>query len=396
MGAGRLPLADVRVLDLTIARAGPTAVRQLADWGADVVKIEPPRRAGNDEATTGGERHGSDFQNLHRNKRSVTLDLKTDAGRAVFRRLVATADVVVENMRPPVKHRLGVDYETLRALNPGLVHGSISGFGQDGPDAGRGGVDQIAQGMGGLMSITGHPGGGPLRVGVPIADLAAGLYLAIGILVALRERDRSGEGQWVQTSLLEAMIAMLDFQATRWTIDGQVPGPEGNHHPTSVPMGCFATADGWVNVAGPSGRLYRSLCQVLGMPELLDDPRFATGALRSANRAELNRLIGEQLRTNTTAHWVARLTEAGVPAGPVNRIDEAMSEPQVRHLAMEAPVRHPVLGELSLIRNAVTLSGGPQSVRHPSPEPGQHTDEVLREIGFSSAELADLRARGIT
>lgn len=384
------------MLDLTIARAGPTAVRQLADWGADVVKIEPPRRAGSDEATTGGERHGSDFQNLHRNKRSVTLDLKTDAGRAVFHRLVATGDVVVENMRPPVKHRLGVDYETLRALNPRLVYGSISGFGQDGPDAARGGVDQIAQGMGGLMSITGHPGRGPLRVGVPIADLAAGLYLAIGLLVALRERDRSGEGQWVQTSLLEAMIAMLDFQATRWTIDGHVPGPEGNHHPTLVPMGCFVTADGWVNVAGPSGRLYRSLCHVLGMPELLDDPRFATGALRSANRAELNRLIGERLRTGTTADWVARLTEAGVPAGPVNRIDEALSEPQVRHLAMEAPVRHPVLGELSLVRNAVTLSGGPESVRHPSPEPGQHTDEVLREIGLSSAELADLRARGIT
>ena len=396
VGDGTLPLDDVRVLDLTIARAGPTAVRQLADWGADVVKIEPPRRAESDEATTGGERHGSDFQNLHRNKRSVTLDLKTDAGRAVFHRLVATGDVVVENMRPPVKHRLGVDYETLRSLNPRLVYGSISGFGQDGPDAARGGVDQIAQGMGGLMSITGHPGRGPLRVGVPIADLAAGLYLAIGLLVALRERDRSGEGQWVQTSLLEAMIAMLDFQATRWTIDGHVPGPEGNHHPTSVPMGCFVTADGWVNVAGPSGRLYRSLCHVLGMPELLDDPRFATGALRSANRAELNRLIGERLRTGTTADWVARLTEAGVPAGPVNRIDEALSEPQVRHLAMEAPVRHPVLGELSLVRNAVTLSGGPESVRHPSPEPGQHTDEVLREIGLSSAELADLRARGIT
>jgi formyl-CoA transferase len=233
-------------------------------------------------------------------------------------------------------------------------------------------------------------------VGVPIADLAAGLYLAIGILVALHERDRSGEGQWVQTSLLEAMIAMLDFQAARWTIDGDVPGPEGNHHPTSVPMGCFATADGWVNVAGPSGRLYRSFCEVIGMPELLDDPRFATGALRSANRLELNGLIGDRLRTGTTADWVARFTEAGVPAGPVNRIDEAMREPQVRHLAMEAPVRHPVLGELSLVRNAVTLSRGPDSVRGPSPEAGQHTDEVLREIGVSDAELADLRARGVT
>ena len=244
MGDGTLPLDDVRVLDLTIARAGPTAVRQLADWGADVVKIEPPSRAESDEATTGGERHGSDFQNLHRNKRSVTLDLKTDAGRAVFHRLVATGDVVVENMRPPVKHRLGVDYETLRSLNPRLVYGSISGFGQDGPDAARGGVDQIAQGMGGLMSVTGEPEGEPVRAGYAVTDLAAGLHAAIGILVALHERERTGEGRWVRTSLLEAAIGLLDFQAVRHTVDGVVPGRVGNHHPTLTPMGCLRRRTG--------------------------------------------------------------------------------------------------------------------------------------------------------
>jgi crotonobetainyl-CoA:carnitine CoA-transferase CaiB-like acyl-CoA transferase len=390
VGDGHLPLDDIRVLDLTIARAGPTAVRQLADWGADVIKVEPPRRES--EASTGGERYGSDFQNLHRNKRSLCLDLKSDAGRAVFHRLVKTADVVVENMRPPVKHRLGVDYETLSAINPRLVYGSISGFGQDGPDAERGGVDQIAQGMGGLMSITGQPGDGPLRVGVPISDLAAGLYLAIGILVALHDRERTGEGQWVKTSLLEAMIAMLDFQATRWTMDGEVPSTEGNHHPTAVPMGCFPTADGYVNIAGPSGRLYRSFAAVLDLPELLEDARFATGADRSANRAVLNELIAARLRTAKTIEWVERLNAAGVPAGPVNRIDEAMAEPQVRHLGLEAAVEHPVLGTLSIIRNAVTMTKGPPTVRTATPEAGADTDAVLHAAGYSDEEISALRA----
>ena len=273
--ATHLPLGDVRVIDLTVARAGPTCVRQLADWGADVIRVEPPP----DPAAPGltGSRHGCDFQHLHRNKRSLSLNLKAPGARDVLMRLVDTADVLIENMRPPVKDRLGFDFATVHARNPRLVYGSISGFGQDGPYAGRGGVDQIAQGMGGLMSVTGLPGSEPTRAGIPVADLAAGLYLAIGVLVALHDRDRTGTGRWVQTSLLESMIAMMDFQAARWTVDHEVPPQAGNHHPMSVPMGCFASADGYVNIGGAGGRLLHSLCQVIGLPGTPGRPALRLG-----------------------------------------------------------------------------------------------------------------------
>ena len=392
--AMHLPLEDVRVIDLTVARAGPTCVRQLADWGAGVIRVEPPGEAGAADPAAGG-RHDSDFQQLHRNKRSLSLNLKAPAGREVLMRLVDTADVLIENMRPPVKHRLGFDYATVHARNPRLVYGSISGFGQDGPYAARGGVDQIAQGMGGLMSVTGQPGGGPLRVGIPVSDLAAGLYLAIGVLAALHDRDRTGTGRWVQTSLLEAMIAMMDFQAARWTVDGEVPGQAGNHHPMGVPMGCFASADGHVNIGGPAGRLLRRLCEVIGLPGLPDDPRFDTAAKRSANREEFNALVGERLRTRTTAEWVTALNEAGVPCGPVYRVDEVFADPQVRHLGMTAPVEHPALGRLAILRNAVRMTGAPATVRTPSPDPGTHTGEVLTELGYPPAEIARLRGQGV-
>jgi formyl-CoA transferase len=387
-----LPLDDIRVIDLTIARAGPTCVRQLADWGADVIRVEPPGRG---ESSIDDHRHGSDFQNLHRNKRAVALDLKTPDGLELLMRLVETADVLVENMRPPVKTRLGFDYDAVRARNPRLVYASLSGFGQDGPYAERGGVDQIVQGMGGLMSITGLPGNDPTRVGIPVADLSAGLYLAIGVLVALHDRERTGEGRWVRTSLLEAMIAMLDFQAARWTVDGVVPVSEGNHHPTLVPMGCFPSADGYVNIAGPSGRLLRNFCSVVGLPGLVDDPRFDSAANRSANRVALNELVAERLRTRTTAEWVEALNAVGVPCGPVYRIDEVFADPQVEHLGLQASVEHEVLGPLALVRNAVTLAGGPPTVRTGAPESGADTDDVLTEIGCSAEEIADLRGRGI-
>jgi crotonobetainyl-CoA:carnitine CoA-transferase CaiB-like acyl-CoA transferase len=387
---GRLPLDDVRVVDLTVARAGPTCVRQLADWGADVIRVEAPVAE-----ILGDRRHGSDFQNLHRNKRCLSLDLKTAEGLAILMRLVDRADVLVENMRPPVKHRLGFDYETLRARNPRLIYASISGFGQDGPYAERGGVDQIAQGMGGLMSVTGLPGTEPTRVGIPVSDLSAGLYLAVGVLVALHDRARTGEGRWVQTSLLESMVAMMDLQAVRWTIDGKVPEQEGNHHPQFLPMGCFATADGYVNIAGPSGRLLRNFCKAIGLPDLPSDPRFDSAGKRFAHRGELNELVAGRLRMRTTQEWIDALNQVGVPCGPVYRMDEVFADPQVTHLRMTEDVSHPAMGTLALVRNAVTMTGAAPSVRTPTPELGEHSDAVLRELGLGSDEIAALRAKGV-
>jgi crotonobetainyl-CoA:carnitine CoA-transferase CaiB-like acyl-CoA transferase len=394
----KLPLDDIRVIDLTVARAGPTCVRQLADWGADVIRIDiPPNEAG--QASTGGSRHDCDFQHLHRNKRSLSLNLKAPAATEVLMRLVDSADVLIENMRPPVKSRLGFDFDTVHARNPRLVYGSISGFGQDGPYAGRGGVDQIAQGMGGLMSVTGLPGSEPTRAGIPVSDLAAGLYLAIGVLVALHDRTRTGQGRWVQTSLLESMIAMMDFQAARWTIDGEVPEPAGNHHPLGVPMGCFPTADGYVNLGAPDGRLLRNLCDVIGLPGVPADPRFDSREKRSANREELNALVAGRLRTRGTADWVQALNEAGVPCGPVYRMDEVFADPQVRHLEMTGEVEHPELGPLAILRNAVRMTDGPMTdgpatVRTASPDAGAHTAEVLTGLGYTTAEIDRLRGQG--
>ena len=386
-----LPLDDIRVIDLTVARAGPTCVRQLADWGADVIRVDRP---GAVETFSGG-RHGSDFQHLHRNKRSLTLDLRSPEGREVLLRLADTADVLIENMRPPVKRRLGFDYDTLHARNPRLVYGSISGFGQDGPYGDRGGVDQIAQGMGGLMSVTGLPGAGPVRAGIPVSDLAAGLYLAIGVLVALHDRERTGAGRWVRTSLLEAMIAMMDFQAARWTVDREVPGQVGNDHPTIVPMGCFPTADGHVNIGAASGRLLRAFATAIGLPRLPDDDRFDSPEKRSANRAELNEIITERTLTRPTADWVAVLNAAGVPCGPVYQLDEVFGDPQVEHLGMTSTVRHPTIGPLAIVRNAVQMTGGPDTVRTPSPDPGEHAAEVLAELGYSTARIMELRAKAV-
>ena len=386
----RLPLDDLKVLDLTAARAGPQCVRQLSDWGADVIRVEPPDR----RPTDMGDRRNSDFQNLHRNKRSLTLDLKSDAGRELFLRLAERTDVVVENMRPAVKHRLGVDYDAVRAVNPRVVYASISAFGQDGPGSQRGGVDQIAQGMGGLMSVTGAPDGEPVRAGYAVTDLAAGLHAAVGILVALHDRDRTGEGAWVRTSLLEAAIGLLDFQAARYTVEGVVPPRVGNHHPTLVPMGTFATADGHVNIAAIDGRIWLELTRVLDLPELLEDPRFANVDLRMDHRDDVNALVAARLRTRTTAAWIADLEAAGVPAGPVNDVGEVFADAQVQHLEMVQPVEHPEMGELRLIGNAATLAGLPRKLRTAAPAAGEHNQEILAELGLSPTDIERLRGEG--
>src|SRR3989440_3788271 len=326
-------LARFTVLDLTRVRAGPTAVRQLADWGANVVKVELPEHLDVGEAL-GGARHGPDFQNLHRNKRGITLDLKSPDGVALFRRLAARADGVVENFRPDVKTRLGIDYAALSKVNPRLVYASISGFGQDGPYRDRPGVDQIAQGLGGLMSITGEPGRGPMRVGIPIADLTAGLFCALGILVALLEREESGKGQEVQTSLLQAQIFMLDFQASRWLNAGEVPKQAGNNHPTSIPTGVFKTRDGHLNIAAVGGTMWERLCRAIGAEALLDDPAYATAAARSKNRDGLNAVLETYFVERPSAEWVEKLNAAGVPCGPIHSIDQVFADPQVQHLGI--------------------------------------------------------------
>jgi crotonobetainyl-CoA:carnitine CoA-transferase CaiB-like acyl-CoA transferase len=387
-----LPLARFTVLDLTRVRSGPTCVRQLADWGANVIKIEAP-----DDVDTGkglgGDRHGPDFQHVHRNKRGITINLKHPEGIALFRRLVAQADVVVENYRPDVKDRLGINFEALSAVNPRIVLGSISGFGQDGPYAKRPGFDQIAQGMGGLMSVTGLPGQGPVRAGIPVADLTAGLYTALGIMVALLERETTGRGRWVHTSLLEAMVAMMDFQATRWTMKGDVPKQAGNDHPTTIPTGLFHTRDGMINLAGGGDEMWRRIVETLGLVEEAKDPDFATDKSRAANRGKTNAMLQKPLLEDTSENWITRLNKAGVPSGPVYAMDQVFADPQVKHLGLAWPVPHPILGEVTLVRSPMNLDGVAPP-RRPTPERGEHTDEVLAEFGLAPDEVAKLRAAG--
>jgi formyl-CoA transferase len=382
-------LSHIKVLDLTRVRAGPTAVRQLADWGAQVIKIEMP--AGLDEGEgPGGPREGSDFQNVHRNKRGMTLNLKSPEGVAILKKMAAQADVLVENYRPDVKDRLGIGYKVMSEVNPRLIYGSISGYGEEGPYRMRPGFDQIAQGMGGLMSITGLPGQGPVRVGIPIADLCAGIFCAYGIAVALIEREKSGKGQWVKSSLLQAQLFMLDFQASRWLMKGEVAKQAGNNHPTSIPTGVYKTRDGYLNLAVSGTKIWTRLCEAIGASELATHPDYSSSSLRSQNRDKLHDVLEEYFRRQDTSHWVELLNKAGVPSGPINSIDQAFADPQTKSLGMVQKV-----GEVPYLGQPVTLSRTPShAYRHP-PKQGEHTVQVLQEMGFSGDKIQELRDKGI-
>ncbi len=388
-----MALERFTILDLTRVRSGPTAVRQLADWGANVIKVEMPEKL--DDSGLGGPREGPDFQNLHRNKRSLSLNLKSKKGLVIFKKLANAADVIVENYRPDVKFRLGIDYESLKKTNKKLVYASISGFGQEGPYKNRPGFDQIAQGMGGLMSITGSPDGPPMRVGIPIADLTAGLFCAQGILLALLEREASGEGQWIQTSLLQAQAFMLDFQATRWLMDAEVAGQAGNNHPTIIPMGVFETADGHMNIAGGGQVMWQRLCNALDLPELIKHPDYERPEDRSDNRDRLNLLLEEKTRTKNTKYWVEYLNKNNVPCGEINSIDQVFNDPQMKHLGMAQKINSTERGEIELVGQPINMTRTPSSISLPPPTCGQHSTEILTDLGFSDAEIASFHAENI-
>jgi crotonobetainyl-CoA:carnitine CoA-transferase CaiB-like acyl-CoA transferase len=383
-------LSKYTVLDLTRVRSGPTCVRQLADWGANVIKIEDPE---SDKIGLGGARSGSDFQNLHRNKRSMTLNLKSKDGVAIFMTLAKKADIIVENYRPDVKRRLGIDYESVAKINPRIIYGSISGFGQDGPLANRPGFDQIAQGMGGLMSITGEPGRGPMRVGIPIADLTAGIFCAQGILLAIIERERSGKGQWVQSSLLQAQVFMLDFQASRWLMDQDIAPQAGNDHPTSIPTGVFKTSDGHINIAVAGQKMWEKFIA------LFDDPAFnsadyADAKSRSKNRKALNALIESHTSKKTSAEWIETFNKAGAPAGEINDIKQVFDLEQVRHLGLAQPMNSQERGATEVVGQPILMSRSKASVKVPPPTLGQHTNEILAEIGYGAEDIRRLTKDG--
>lgn len=387
-------LKNIKVLDLTRVRSGPTCVRQLGDWGADVIKIETPEALEPDGAL-GAKRHTADFQNLQRNKRSLTLNLKEPEGISIFKKLAETADIVVENFRPDVKNRLGINYQDLSALNPRLILASISGFGQDGPYASRPGFDQIAQGMGGLMSITGEPGRGPMRVGIPIADLTAGLFCAMGVLTALIERQQSGKGQWVQTSLLQAMSFMLDFQGARYLMEGEVPEQAGNNHPTSIPTGVFETSDGHINIAVAGEGIWKRFCKTMQKEDWLSDPRFEVNEARSKNRDELNSLISELTKKKSSAEWVKLLEAAGVPAGPINNIAQLFADPQVQHLGIASSIETHCFGKTQMLVQPYQLNRTPSSLTQKPPERGENSKEILAELGYDPEEIENLMNRNI-
>lgn len=392
MPTNEMPLSHIKLLDLTRVRAGPACVRQFADWGADCIKIEITGEAG-DGYSDG--RHLGDFQNLHRNKRSMKLNLKSEQGKKIFFALAKNADVIVENYRPDVKNRLGISYEDIKPINPGIVYASISGFGQDGPYVNRPGVDQIAQGMSGLMSVTGIAGQGPIRAGAALGDMSAGIFAALGIMMALLEREKSGEGQWIHTSLLEGLITMMDFQSAAYLFDGKVPGQAGNNHPKAIPTGSFKTKNGHINVGAGGEVAWPRLCKALDAEQLLECSEYNSASARLQNRDQLNAELESIFLGQTSDHWVDLLNGAGIPCGPIYSVDEVFADPQVKHLGIATSVVHPELGEKKVVGQPIHMSRTPWRMRSATPEGGAHTREILRDIGYNEEDIDQLAADGV-
>jgi len=389
-------LTGLTVLDLSRVLSGPFATMTLADLGADVVKIEQPG-TGDDTRQWGPPFQGDQaayFLSVNRNKRSLAVDLKSVDGLALVRELARRADVVVENFRPGTAARLGLGYDDLAAENPGLVYASISGYGQTGPDSHRAGYDAIAQARSGIMSVTGEADGPPVRVGVSSADLVAGMWAVIGILAALRERDRSGQGQWVDISLLDGSVSWLTYVAAGYFATGTRPPRYGSAHPTIAPYQGFATKDGDLMLAVGNDAIWRRFAPVAGLDELVDDPRFSTNPLRVSHRDELLPLVADAMASRTSAQWMELLDAAGVPVGPIQTVDEVVTDPQVLARGMVGEVEHPTAGTLRTIGCPVRLTATPPQVRTAPPTLGQHTDDILAELGLDQTRIDDLRARG--
>ena len=388
--AARTALDGIRVLDLSQVMSGPFCTMMLADLGADVIKIENPQHGDQTRKSWGYSVIGEDsraFLSLNRNKRSVTLDLKTEAGRNTFLELAATADVVVENFRPGVAKRLGVSYEDVKRVNPRVIYASISGFGQTGPYASYPGYDLIAQAMTGVMSVMGEPGGAPVKSAIPIADLGAGMFCAIGILSAVIARGDGDEGQYLETSLFEAALAMSVWESTEYWSTGESPKPLGSANRMSAPYQALATADGYLTIGANNQKLWGILCRVLEASELFDDPRFVDNNRRMDHRAELVEELERRFATKTTDEWVDLLLAAGVPAGPIRDYKEVLrDDPHVKARQMVVSFEHPVEGTTPVLGSPIKLHRTPPRVSSPPPLLGQHTDEVLAELGHPVAE----------